>query len=205
MDTKKSQELNILRKVYPETEYKLIQENENPDFILSDKDNNPFGVEITKYYDTPSSARFKNIPNYTEKLMNSEFIHKQDIGILKVDEIVIVDKKGREISTPNKGVLRELPQPIERINALKDIVSGKNIKHAQLYDKSMPIDLVIYDRGDLTAGLEIQRNEILDYLHKQEEANTLVSPFRKIILLIEESNKSTIKILLKSIQLTSFQ
>lgn len=199
MDKKKLNELIILRKVYSETEYKLIKEGESPDFTLSDKKNNLFGVEVTKYFDTPTSGRFKNISNYTDKLINSEFIHKQDIGILKVGEIVKVDDNGKEISSPDKGVLRELPQPIERINALKDIVSGKNIKHAQLYDKSIPIDLLIYDSGDLTAGLEIQRNQMLDYLHKQEEANRLVSPFRRIILLIGESNKSTIKILLKSI------
>lgn len=198
MDKKKLDELSLLRKVYSNVEYKVIKENENPDFVLSDKNNNFFGVEVTKYYDSPTSGRFKNIPNYTEKLINSEFIHKQDIGILQVGEIVIVDDNNREISTPDKGVSRQIPQSIERINALKKIVAEKNEKYDQRYDKSMPIDLLIYDSGDLTAGLEIQRNQILDYLYKQEKANTLISPFRKITLLIEESNSNTIKILLKS-------
>ena len=198
MDKKKLNEFIILRKVYSEIEYKIIKEHESPDFVLSDKDSNYFGVEVTKYFDTPTSGRFKNIPNYTEKLINSEFIHKQDIGILKVGEIVKVDEKGKEISSPDKGILRELPQSIERINVLKNIVTEKNIKHAQEYDKSMPIDLLIYDSGDLIAGLDIQKNQILGYLRKQGDANTLVSPFRKIILLIEEPNNSVIKILLKS-------
>ncbi|HCC68062.1 TPA: hypothetical protein DEP90_02555 [Patescibacteria group bacterium] len=199
MDKKKRNELTILRKVYSETEYEIIREGESPDFTLSDKKNNVFGVEVTKYFDTPTSARFKNISNYTEKLINSKFIHKQDIGILEVGEIVKVDDNGKEISSPDKGILRELPQSVERINVLKNIISRKNIKHTQQYDKSMQIDLLIYDSGDLTAGLEIQRHQILNYLQKQEKANTLVSPFREIILLIEESNKSTMKILLKSI------
>lgn len=198
MDKKKLDELSLLRKVYPNVKYRIIKENENPDFVLSDKNNNFFGVEVTKYYDSPTSGRFKNIPNYTEKLINSEFIHKQDIGILQVGEIVIVDDNNREISTPDKGISRQIPQSIERINALKKIVAEKNEKYNQQYDKSMPIDLLIYDSGDLTAGLEIQRNQILNYLYKQEKANTLISPFRKIILLIEESNNNTIKILLKS-------
>ena len=198
MNIKKKEELNILRKVYSETKYKLVKENENPDFILSDINNNYFGVEITKYYDTPSSGRFNNIPNYTEKLLRSEFIHKQDIGILKVGEIVIVDDKGNEISEPDKGVYRELPQSIERINTLKTIVSEKNNKCLQKYEKTMPIDLLIYDHGDLTAGANIQKTQILHYLRKQEEANTLISPFRKIILLIEDSENEIIKILLKN-------
>ena len=200
MNTKKEEELNILRMAYSETQYKLVKESENPDFILSDINNNPFGVEVTKYYDTPSSARFNNIPNYTKKLLNSEFIHKQDIGILKVGEIVIVDDKGNEISKPDKGVYRELPQSIERINVLKTIVSHKNNKYFQNYKKNIPIDLLIYDHGDLTAGVDIQRTQILNYLQKQEEANTLISPFKKIILLIENPNKEIIKILLKNSQ-----
>ena len=199
MNTKKLDELNILRKVYQEIEYKIVKKNENPDFILSDKDGNQFGVEIIKYFDSPTSGRFKNIPNYTRKLINSEFIHKQDIGILKTGEIVIVDKKGKEISTPDKAVLRELPQSIDRINTLKKIVKEKNSKCEQKYDKSSPIDLLIYDSGDLIAGSDIQKKQILAYLRKQEEVNTLESPFRKIILLIEEPSNSSIKILLKSI------
>lgn len=198
MDAKKLDELNILRKIYPEIEYKIIKEEENPDFILSDKDYTHFGVEVTKYFDTPTSGRFKNIPNYLEKLIKSEFIHKQDIGILKVSEIVIVDDNGKETSTPDKGVLRELPQSIERINVLKNIVTKKNIKFHQKYDKSLPTDLLIYDSGDLIAGVDIQKREILAYLRKQEEANTLVSPFRKVILLIEDHNNDIIKIFLKS-------
>ena len=198
MDKKKLEELELLRKVYPENEYKIIKENEKPDFVLLDKKNNLFGVEVTKYFDTPTSGRFKNIPNYTNKLINNGFIHKQDINLLKVGELVIVDDNGKEISSPDKGVLRELPQLIERINALKKIVTEKNKKYNQQYDKSIPIDLLIYDSGDLTAGFEIQRDQILSYLNKQEKANTLISPFRKIILLIKEFNKNFISIKLKS-------
>jgi len=198
MNKKKDEELIILRKFYSEIKYKIVKENEAPDFILADENNNPFGVEITRYFDTPTSGRFNNIPNYTEQLINSEFVHKQDIGILTVGEIVKVDDNGNEISSPDTGVLRELPQSIERINALKNVVAEKNRKCVQQYDNSMPIDLLIYDEGDLIAGLEVQRKQILDYLHKQENANTIVSPFRKIILLIEDPDNGTIKILLKS-------
>ncbi len=111
--------------------------------------------------------------------------------------MVKIDDDGKE--TPlSKGVLRELPQSPDRIKILKELVANKNAKFIK-YDKSLKIiDLLIYDSGDLIAGLEIQKNQILNYLHKQEKVNTLMSPFRKIILVIEEPSRETIKILLKS-------
>lgn len=198
MDNKKFNELRILRKVYPQDKYIIVKENEKPDFILSDKSNNIFGVEVTEYFDSQTSGRFKKIPNYLKKLINSKFIHKEDIGVLQVGVISIVDNKGNEISIPDKGVYRQLPQLIERLNVLKNLVAEKNIKCFNQYEKSIPIDLLIYDSGDLIAGLEIHKKQMLDYLYKQGKVNTLVSPFRKIILLIEESKSNLFKILLKS-------
>lgn len=198
MTKKKLEELKILRKIYPETQYEINKESENPDFILSDSKNNLFGVEITKYFDTPISGRFKSIPNYVENIISNKFIHKKDIGILEVKEIVKVDENDRVISSPDKGVLRKLPQSIERINALKELVAIKNRKYYQQYNKDLITDLLIFDSGDLIAGVEIQKKQILNYLYKQEKANTLVSPFRSIILLIEEPTKQMIKIMLKS-------
>lgn len=198
MNKKKIHELKILRKFYPESEYSVIKYSENPDFILKDKNNYVFGVEVTQYYDTPTSGRFKNIPNYLGSLINNKFIHKGDIGVLKVDEIVKIENNGKESSSPDKGVLRTIPQSPDRIKTLQELVANKNNRYKQ-YDRSLKaIDLSIYDYGDLIAGLEIQKKQILNYLFRQEKANTLISPFRKIILVIEESSKKVIKILLKS-------
>ena len=198
IDKKKIDEFKQLRAFYPEPEYSVIKHEDNPDFILKDRNNYVFGVELTKNYDTPTSGRFKNIPNYLEKLINNKFIHKGDKGILKVGEIVKIENNGKENPFPDKGVLRAIPQSPDRIKALKELVTSKNNKYKQ-YDKSLKaIDLLIYDSGDLIAGLGIQKKQILNYLFKQEQANTLISPFRKIILIIEESSKKVIKILLKS-------
>ena len=199
MDKKKIDELKQLRTFYSEVEYKVIRQYENPDFVLKDSKNNIFGVEVTKYYDTPTSGRFKNIPNYVENIVNSKFIHKKDVGILEVGEITKIDDKGKEISLPDKGVLRKIPQSPERIKILQELVSKKNLKYIQQYDKSLDaIDLLICDSGDLIAGLEIQKTQILNYLRKQEKANSLKSPFRNIILVISEPSGKVIKILLKS-------
>ncbi|OGI22453.1 MAG: hypothetical protein A2808_03050 [Candidatus Moranbacteria bacterium RIFCSPHIGHO2_01_FULL_55_24] len=199
MNKKKPGELKILRTFYPESEYSLINSSENPDFILKDNSSNIlFGVEVTQYFDTPTSGRFKNIPNYVGRLLSKNFIHKEDIGNLKViDTIFKIEDDGTE--TPlSAGVLRSLPQSPERIEALKRLVASKNSKYSQ-YDKTLEsIDLLIYDSGDLVAGIDKQKSEILAYLRKQEESNTLKSPFRKIILVIEESKYKLIKIVLKS-------
>lgn len=199
MDKKKLDELKILRTFYPKSEYSIINSSENPDFILKENSNDTlFGVEVTRYFDTPTSGRFKNIPNYVERLLSKNFIHKEDIGNLKViNTIFKIENDGTE--TPlSAGVLRSLPQSPDRIEALKRLVASKNSKYSQ-YDKTLEkIDLLIYDSGDLVAGIDKQKSEILTYLRKQEKANTLKSPFRKIVLVIEESPSKMIKIVLKS-------
>jgi len=201
MDKKKINELKKLRLFYSESEYSLVKFYEKPDFIIKNKKNSSiFGVEITQYYESNTSSRLKNIPNYFEKITNNKFIHKEDIGILEVvSDITKVDNKGNEISKPiPKGILNSVSQSPDRIAALKELVNSKNLKFKE-YDKSLTeIDLIIYDRGDLIAGQEIQKNQILNYLYKQEKVNTLVSPFRNMILLIEESPEKIIKITLKS-------
>jgi len=98
VNKKKIHELKILRKFYPESEYNVIKYSENPDFILKDKNNYVFGVEVTRYYDAPTSGRFKNMPNYLINLINNKFIHKRDIGVLKVSEIVKIENNGKENS-----------------------------------------------------------------------------------------------------------
>lgn len=199
MNKKKIDELNIIRKIYPEPDYEVVKSLENPDFILKDhKSKDIFGVEVTRYYDTSTSGRFKNIPHYSEKLINKKFVHKEDIGILNViEDMVKIDDDGSEIPLP-KGVMRELPQSPVRIRVLQELVAGKNKKFFK-YDHSIKnIDLLIYDSGDLIAGLEIQKSQILNYLRKQELANTLVSPFRRIHLVIEEPSGKLIKIMFKS-------
>lgn len=202
MYKKKVDELKQLRTFYSKAEYKIIRQDENPDFILKDSKNNIFGVEVTKFYDSPTSGRMKNLPNYSDKLLKEGFIHKEDKGILEfVEDIVKIGDDGKEIPQTkiSKGVLRKLPQSPDRIKILKELVATKNIKYLK-YDKSLKvIDLLIYDSGDLIAGEEIQKIQILNYLHKQEKANTLVSPFRNIILIIEDPlNKRIIKMILKS-------
>jgi len=198
MTEKKINELNILNFFYREPKYSVIKLSEKPDFILKDNERNSiFGVEVTKYYDTPTSGRFKNIPQYLKKLTNKEFIHKRDVGILNmIEDMVKIEDDGSE--TPlSKGVMRELPQSPDRIKALQGLVVSKNAKFAKYNHSLRNIDLLIYDDGDLIAGLEVQKNQILDYLRKQERANTLVSPFRKIILVIKESTGKLINIMLK--------
>jgi len=198
MNNKKLKELKVLRTFYAESEYHLIKHSENPDFILSDGNGNVFGVEVTEYYDSPTSGRFKNIPNYFNRLVNNGFIHKEDIGKLVVSEITKIEPDGKENPFKNKGVLKKVPQSPDRIETLKKLVTGKNSKYTQ-YDKALKdIDLLIYDKGDLVAGLEIQKTEITNYLRKQEKENTLISPFRKIVIVIEEPSQELIKILLKS-------
>jgi hypothetical protein len=199
LDAKKLKELKILQIVHPKLSRNSIYPNEKPDFIISGNNGTSYGVEVTGYYQSETSGRFKNIPNYTNRLLKGEFIHKKDIGILEVGTLEVVDDMGNpEPGTKTKGIYQPVSESSDRIDVLKKIVSDKNKKYLE-YDPSLEaIDLLIYDEGDLVAGLDIQKTQILTYLKRQGGANTLVSPFRNIILLIAEPGKDTITIYLKS-------
>lgn len=200
MDKKKQDELNIVRKIYHSLNYEVVKASENPDFILKDNGNNDiFGVEVTRYYDTPTSGRHKNIPNYSENIINKVFIHKGDIGKLKIiEDITRINDDGTETPLLDKAVMRQLPQSPDRIKTLKMLVTEKNSKFTK-YDHSLKyIDLIIHDDGDLIAGIDIQKTQILNYLRQQEQVNTIVSPFRKIVLVIQVSTKEHITIILKT-------
>lgn len=199
MGDKKITERKILRTYYSESDYDIVTNSENPDFILRKiSDGAIFGVEVTQYFDTPTSGRFKNIPNYVSRLLSGQFIHKDDVGSLKViDTIYKIEADGSELPL-SAGVLRELPRSSDRIEALKKVVAEKNSKFS-LYNKNLDrIDLLIYDSGDLVAGIERQKFEVLSDLYKQEKANTLVSPFKQIVLVINSPESESITILLKT-------
>lgn len=199
MDKKKKRELEQLRTYYPKYRFSITKASENPDFILRDNINDTlFGVEVTAYYDSPTSGRFKNIPDYIKKLTDKIFIHKEDRGILeRIDTLELIKDDSSTEPMP-VGIMRQLPQSIERIKELKKLVANKNLKYSN-YDKSLErIDLLIFDDGDLIAGADVQKKEILNYLRGQAKANTLASPFKNIILIIKENTGQNISIILKS-------
>ncbi len=193
---KKNIERNILQLIYKPSEYSII-EFEKPDFILEDKNGNKFGVEITQLFLDESSARLKNKPNYLNDIIQNNKLDKRDVGILNVGEIVAIDDNGNEIpETRSMGVSQDLPQSPNRIEVLKKLVSSKNYKLVK-YDKRVQfIDLIIYNDGSFISGLEIQKQQILSYLKKQESANTLISSFRKIVFIIKDLSKTNANFIL---------
>ena len=68
----KIEEKKILNEIYTDNMFE-IQESEQPDFVLKNKNNNEkFGVEVTELYHNESSARLKNYPGYFEKILEKQ-------------------------------------------------------------------------------------------------------------------------------------
>lgn len=75
---KKDKELMILRTVFKKKRFRKYTFSEKPDFIIHAKDD--FGVEITEYYPDETTARLHNFTDYTSKVTEGTYVHKDDLG-----------------------------------------------------------------------------------------------------------------------------
>lgn len=179
---KKTQELKILEKVYNSTNnnlYKIIDDkSEKPDFILKDlKNNEEFGVEITKMYYNQSSARLKEISNYVSKLLNNG-IPRKDQGILSPHQIYI--SVNDEWIYFGDTIGQSFKKYNDYVDALIRVINEKKEK-AKNYKKLDYLELFIVDKENY---LFFKKIGDLEYLEKSEKLKDAInkSPFRRIYL-----------------------
>ena len=59
--------------------------DDKPDFVLTNKDDSKFGVEVTEFYSSGSTARIQNKYGYLDQLLKGgKFCHKDDIANLRM-------------------------------------------------------------------------------------------------------------------------
>lgn len=181
-EEKKELERKILEKVYNKTNekiYKIIDNNsEKPDFVLKDlKSNELFGVEITKLYYNESSARLKEIPNYTHKLLQNG-IPRKDKGILNPHQIYI--SINNEWVYFGETIGQSFKKYDDYIDALIRIIKDKTEK-AKAYKKLDYIELFIEDKENYLFFKDIADTEYLEKSRKLQEAINK-SPFKRIYI-----------------------
>lgn len=89
---KKLHEIEILKKVFG-VSTSMIQESEQPDFILNYNQYTKFGVEVTDLYYDGTSARLKKGGYINQLLQEQKYLHKEDKKKIKVAEIAYFSRE----------------------------------------------------------------------------------------------------------------
>lgn len=146
---KGDRERAALQVVYDEEDFDTVTQRESPDFVLSRRDGDAFGVEITELFDTESDARIMNLPSYiSEILAGKPHKHKDDVKTLSVSEVTITDKDGNEKASGVPAIIRELPSIETRAQFLVHAISKKQKKAPDYLDGLTHVNLIIMDRSD---------------------------------------------------------
>lgn len=143
---KKEREKKILKEVYSSEQYNNVKSSEQPDFIITAKDR--FGVEVTEFFVSESSARLHNIPNYvSDIILKNIFRDKDDKETLKPDDYELIDED-KNNSFKFRGILTPKPNIENFRDMIAQTIEGKDLKFEK-YDNSLDyINLIIFDNDN---------------------------------------------------------
>jgi hypothetical protein len=148
---KKERERAIVESVYGSRMPFKIDDNEQPDFVarLAPLDE-PFGIEVTEFFQSASKARLDRIPGYVGELLDGgAFRHRVDRQELTVG-------KGQILSERREVVARDVPMIVQRVPLLREcaamvaeVIRGKDEKLALAFHQFRHINLIVCDRTNL--------------------------------------------------------
>lgn len=205
LKTKKQKERDILKLIYNEKELQSIKECEEPDFILQKINNIKFGVEITEFYYSESSARINNIPNYMDEIINKNiYKHKDDINSFETKEFSVI-RNGVKINGKIRGILQKQPSISKNVTKLSQLINNKNEKFNKYIGKLNHVNLIIYDYENILTNLS--EDKIRHLFFKSELEKVIInSNFREIFFITKICKfnlLSTVYIPLKTLFLIS--
>lgn len=190
----KNLEREILNMIFVEEKY-VIQDSEEPDFILQDKNFTEikFGVEITEFFKNEANARLNKIKDYIDKILYPDNTkgkpHKGDLRKLKVDNMQLLDENGKA----QGGVKCIVQKPLvkEEIDIkLSNCIKGKEKKLNKYKEKVKENYLIIYDQERVLYGED--NFKIYEYIYGDCLNNIAIrSKFREIYLITESSGRKT--------------
>ena len=145
----RKRERSILRTVYREADFKVRHRRNGffPDFVLRHLSGSPpFGVEVTELYHSHTSARLRNIPNYTTSLIDgAPHRHKDDIVNAQVVDVALQNEDG-SVGEEMKAVWSELPPLSEYPGRVADRVRVKSAKLSSAPRNLSHVNLIMFDR-----------------------------------------------------------
>ena len=160
MDTKskKERERRILDMVYGRSSFFDLVENECPDFLIQLSENLPyFGIEVTEFYESETSARIDRIPNYScDLLSGKDYKHKDDRFALDVAKIDIV-KEDNSIHAKDVPAIVQHVLPLSE--CAKKIAQRIRTKTEQIRHSTAEIshaNMIIQDKTGLLRIINIK-------------------------------------------------
>ena len=149
---KKFDERLVLEKIYRSRRVSEVVWGERPDFRLRSRPGDPtFGVEVVRFFDSPSSARLRELPGYSEHLLSGGSVrHKQDLTGFTVTKVQIIDQDGAPIVSDYPAIMRKQPSVAECVSGVCSVIQDKEGLCSVAHDLSH-MNLIVDDRtGVLT-------------------------------------------------------
>lgn len=154
-ETKKQRERNIFNLIYGNALFTDVMDKECPDFLVRLSENSPcFGVEVTEFYHSETSARLDRISDYSLQLLDGGNVkHKDDRNALHVVDIVKED---------NSIHAKDVPAIIQRVPPLSEcsrLVAQRILSKTQLIKNTTAeishANLIIHDKTGLLRVIKI--------------------------------------------------
>jgi len=177
---KSKKERRILNYLYKDNTNLEIIDNDKPDFKLKHKDEKSyFGVEVTEFYFTESSARLQNIPDYIGDLLDEKkYRHKDDKKELEIKKVSIISKNGQKKGEP-EAIIYKIPGLSYYQKKITQIIRNKNQKYGD-YDKTLThINLIIYDEEKFLFSIKL-KNFYKMFFSEDLIKSIIASEFREI-------------------------
>lgn len=146
----KQHEKKILKMVYEESLYTIINDSEKPDFILKTKDNIFFGVEVTERFNSQSSARLIKNESYLGKLLDESlpdskrYMDRRDKRVFTTDTISFFDNAGKP-KFESKAVMQTNLTRDEYLENLVNLIKEKDEKFKNYNPELSHVNLLIFD------------------------------------------------------------
>jgi hypothetical protein len=201
---KKRAEKAVLRMVYDLDAFESVEESERPDFVLRRSATaGPFGIEITRLYDSEPSARIDNIEGYAGDLLKGgRYRHKDDTEALPVKEVKLIDPDGK-VKAVTMGIMQSLSPVADHIRMIAERIEAKDAALSESRAGLTHVNLVVLDKAtrligcspeyfckllftdDLKRVLATTRFREVFFVTKVREARKVFFPLRMLLLVSE--------------------
>jgi hypothetical protein len=201
MIDKKQRERQIFNMVYSDASFADVVENECPDFLVRlSAGSPPFGVEVTEFYESETSARLDRITDYSLDLLDgNDFKHKVDRAKLDVANVDIVDKDGSIRAKDVPAIICSVPSLSECSRQIAERIKLKTEQIRNTIAELSHTNLLIRDKTGLLRV--VKAADFYQVYFLPELISALSTTLFREVFLIAEIDNATIYVRMKMLLL----